>query len=276
MLVSAIIPCYNSQATIGRAITSLLTQTVAIDQIIVINDGSTDESLQVVQDLQQKHSSIIVIDQENKGVCAARNAGIEQAKGTYLLTLDADDYFEDTFVEKALKKFEEDDRYGAVMCGYVRVVNGKKILPYIPEEITFESCLLRNGAIACLLLKKEAVLKAGLYDLAMSGGHEDWDLNIRVLKLGYRYAIIPEVLFNYVDTVGSRSYTSMEQDLDLKMQLFHKYRDEYKKLHEYLFIEFSKEISRLQRQIIKIKRRKSFRVSEKIISQIDKIKSIFK
>lgn len=276
MLVSAIIPCYNSQATIGRAITSLLTQTVAIDQIIVINDGSTDESLQVVQDLQQKHSSIIVIDQENNGVCAARNAGIEQAKGTYLLTLDADDYFEDTFVEKALKKFEEDDRYGAVMCGYVRVVNGKKILPYIPPEITLASCLMNNGALSCLLFKKDAVVKAGLYDEALKLGYEDWDLNIRILKEGYRYGVVREVLFNYTDTAFSRNDHAESKDLELRMQLFDKYREDYKQHDAYFFKEFIKENHRLRKENQRIKNSRSFKWSHSIITFVEGLKKIVK
>lgn len=276
MLVSAIIPCYNSQATIGRAITSLLTQTVAIDQIIVINDGSTDESLQVVHDLQQKHSSIIVIDQENKGVCAARNAGIEQAKGTYLLTLDADDYFEDTFVEKALKKFEEDDDLGAVMCGYVRVVNGKKILPYIPPEITLESCLINNGALSCLLFKKDAVVKAGLYHEAMKLGYEDWDLNIRILKLGYSYGVVREVLFNYTDTASSRNDHAESKDLELRMQLFDKYREDYKQHGAYFFKEFIKENHRLRKENQRIKNSRSFKWSHSIITFVQGLKKIVK
>ncbi len=274
MLVSAIIPCYNSQATIGRAITSLLTQTVAIDQIIVINDGSTDGSLRVIEELQREHSTITIIDQENKGVCAARNAGIEQAKGTYLLTLDADDYFEDTFVEKALKKFEEDDRYGAVMCGYVRVVNGKKILPYIPPEITLESCLMNNGALSCLLFKKEIVIKAGMYDEQMRLGYEDWDLNIRILKLGYSYGVVREVLFNYTDTEASRNDHAEINDLKLRMKLYYKYLEDYKQNHAYFFKEFIKENNRLRKENRRIRNSTSFKWSHSIITFVEGLKNI--
>ena len=276
MLVSAIIPCYNAASTISRAIESVLNQTTTVDEIIVINDGSTDNSLEEIQGLKKLHDSIVVIHQDNKGVCAARNAGIELAQGTYLLTLDADDYFEHSFVEKALKKFEEDHNYGAVMCGYVRVVNGKKVMPYIPPEITLASCLMNNGALSCLLLKKDAVVKAGLYDDAMHLGYEDWDLNIRILKEGYRYGVVREILFNYTDTESSRNDHAESNDLKLRMYLFDKYREDYKQHDAYFFQEFLKENNRLRKENRRIKNSTSFKWSYSIISFVEGLNKIVK
>lgn len=276
MLVSAIIPCYNAASTISRAIESVLNQTTTVDEIIVINDGSTDDSLEEIQGLKKLHDSIVVIHQDNKGVCAARNAGIELAQGTYLLMLDADDYFEHSFVEKALKKFEEDHNYGAVMCGYVRVVNGKKVMPYIPPEITLASCLMNNGALSCLLLKKNAVVKAGLYDDAMHLGYEDWDLNIRILKEGYRYGVVREILFNYTDTESSRNDHAESNDLKLRMYLFDKYREDYKQHDAYFFQEFLKENNRLRKENRRIKNSTSFKWSHSIISLVEGLKKIVK
>ncbi|AWH72881.1 glycosyltransferase family 2 protein [Dokdonia sp. Dokd-P16] len=276
MLVSAIIPCFNAQSTVARAIESVLKQSVSVDEIIVINDGSTDNSLEVITQLHKDYEQIIVIDQKNQGVCVARNNGIKKALGIYILTLDSDDFFEPTFVEKALKKFEEDNNYGAVMCGYVRVVHGKKIMPYIPNEISFKSCLLNNGALACLLFKKAALIEAGLYDASMKDGYEDWDLNIRVLKNGYQYGIVREVLFNYVDSEQSRNDVATEKNIKLRMQLFHKYREDYELHQEYFFKEFIKENNRLVKENKRIKNSTSFKWSHAIITNVEKIKNIFK
>lgn len=276
MLVSAIIPCYNAASTISRAIESVLNQTTTVDEIIVINDGSTDNSLEEIQGLKKLHDSIVVIHRDNKGVCAARNAGIELAQGTYLLTLDADDYFEDSFVEKALLEFKKDKDYGAIMCGYVRVVNGKKVTPYIPPQITLESCLMNNGALSCLLFKKEAVVKAGLYDEAMHLGYEDWDLNIRILKEGYRYGVVREILFNYTDTDSSRNDHAESNDLKLRMYLFDKYREDYKQHDAYFFQEFYKENNRLRKENRRIKNSTSFKWSHSIISLVEGLKKIVK
>jgi glycosyltransferase involved in cell wall biosynthesis len=139
MLVSAIIPCYNAQSTIGRAMDSLLQQTVVIDQIIVINDGSTDASLEVLKAYQLQHSQIDIINQENQGVGVARNNAIKIALGTYTRTLDGDDFFEPTFVQKTFIKFSENENLGDVMCAYTRVVKGEKVRPYILEPISLQS-----------------------------------------------------------------------------------------------------------------------------------------
>jgi glycosyltransferase involved in cell wall biosynthesis len=276
MLVSAIIPCYNAQSTIGRAMDSLLMQTVVIDEIIVINDGSTDASLEVLKAYQLEHSQIVIINQENQGVGVARNNAIKKALGTYILTLDGDDFFEPSFVEKALIKFSENENLGAVMCGYTRVVKGKKILPYIPEPISFQSCLMHNGAIACLLFKKKAILEAGLYDEQMQLGYEDWDLNIRILKLGYAYGVVREVLFNYTDTDASRNDHAERKDLELRMQMFDKYRADYEQHNAYFFREFIKESNRLKKENQRIKNSISFKFSNTIITLLERLKNIFK
>jgi glycosyltransferase involved in cell wall biosynthesis len=276
MLVSAIIPCYNAQSTIGRAMDSLLQQTVVIDQIIVINDGSTDASLEVLKAYQLEHSQIVIINQENQGVSVARNNAVKKALGIYILTLDGDDFFEPSFVEKALIKFSENDNLGAVMCGYTRVVEGKKILPYIPEPISFQSCLMRNGAISCLLFKKKAILEAGLYDAQMQLGYEDWDLNIRILKLGYAYGVVREVLFNYTDTDVSRNDHAERNDLKLRTQLFYKYREDYKQDYAYFFKEFIKENNKLKRDILKMKNSNSYRYGHVVMSFLRKAVNVFK
>ena len=276
MLVSAVIPCYNAQSTIRIAIDSLLQQTVSIDEIIVVNDGSTDDSLAVIKELEKVHDSILIIDQKNEGVCVARNNGILKAAGDYILTLDADDYFNDTFVEKALEKFAENDQYGAIMCGYVRVVKGNKIMPYIPQEISLQSCLMNNGALSCLLFKKSAILEAGLYDVAMKDNYEDWDLNIRILKLGYRYGVVREVLFNYVDSENSRNDVATEKDVVLRKQIFNKYRDDYNTHWEYFFTEFIRENNRLKKENQRIKNSRSFLWSHAIITYTERFKKKFK
>jgi hypothetical protein len=276
MRVSAIIPCYNAQSIVGIAIDSLLQQTHALDQIIIVNDGSTDATLETLKRYQVDHDKIIIIDQENQGVCIARNNGIKAAKGSYVLTLDSDDYFEDSFVESALLKFSEDQQYAAVMCGYARIVNGVKVLPYIPNEISLQSCLLNNGALSCLLFKKEVLLEAGLYDPSMKDGYEDWDLNIRILQLGYRFGVVREVLFNYTDSKASRNDLAKGKDLELRLQMFHKYRKDYQQFYAYFFKEFIKENNRLKKENMRIKKSVSFKLSHSIITVVENIKNILK
>lgn len=97
--VSVIVPCYNLHRVITRCLDSLCAQTYGNLEIIVVDDGSRDNSLEVIHEAARKDSRITVISQENSGPSAARNHGIDLATGDYLLFVDGDDYVADTYVE---------------------------------------------------------------------------------------------------------------------------------------------------------------------------------
>ena len=276
MTVSAIIPCFNAETTIERAILSVVSQTIPVFEIIVINDGSTDTSGRLLEGLKSNYPQLKVIHQENKGVSYARNIAIQAALGDYILTLDADDYFDPSFVEKALIKFSEDASYGAIMCGYVRIVKEKKVKPYIPSMVPLSSCLLNNGVLSCLLFKKEVVITAGAYDTAMSKGYEDWDLNIRILKLGYTFGVVKEVLFNYSDIKGSRTAIATKNDLELKLQLYDKYKDDYTDNARYIFKELVQQNNKLKQEKQKVLDSTSFKIGHQIVSSLSFVLKIVK
>lgn len=276
MTVSAIIPCFNAETTIERAILSVVSQTIPVSEIIVINDGSTDTSGRLLEGLKSNYPQLKVIHQENKGVSYARNIAIQEALGDYILTLDADDYFDPSFVEKALIKFSEDASYGGIMCGYVRIVKEKKVKPYIPSMVPLSSCLVNNGVLACLLLKKEVLLTAGAYDTAMSKGYEDWDLNIRILKLGYTFGVVKEVLFNYSDIKGSRTAIATKNDLELKLQLYDKYKDDYTDNARYIFKELVQQNNKLKQEKQKVLDSTSFKIGHQIVSSLSFVLKILK
>lgn len=96
--VSVVVTCYNLQEEIGRCLESLLGQTYENMEILVIDDGSRDNSLRIIEAYAQKDSRIRAVHQENRGVSAARNRGIDLAQGEYLLFIDGDDYVSSTYV----------------------------------------------------------------------------------------------------------------------------------------------------------------------------------
>lgn len=98
-LVSVIVPMYNSSRTIERCLNSITNQTYKKLEIIVINDGSTDGSLDILFKFQKRDSRIVVIEKENEGVSAARNDGIKRARGEYILFVDSDDYIDVKAIE---------------------------------------------------------------------------------------------------------------------------------------------------------------------------------
>lgn len=120
MKVSVIIPTYNSKATIKRCVDSVLGQTgahhVYLIQVIVVDDGSTDQTAEYLQNLYESNSNVIVYSKENGGVSSARNYGIEKATGDYIMFVDADDALAEGLLEALLPiKPEEDLVVGGIV-----------------------------------------------------------------------------------------------------------------------------------------------------------------
>ena len=125
--VSVIIPVYNSEKYVEKCICSVMAQTLPELEIIIINDGSIDESGKILRKLAQKDSRIILLDQENKGVAAARNLGVEKATGKYLTFVDGDDYLQEDYIE-LMYNLAEKETLDMVICGLTYVDEGGKEL----------------------------------------------------------------------------------------------------------------------------------------------------
>ena len=108
-LISVIIPVYNAENTIRKSLSEITEQSLQDIEVICINDGSTDSSGRILDDLARNDERIIVLHQENKGAGAARNAGLKIARGKYLSILDADDIFKANMLSRAVSVAETDD-----------------------------------------------------------------------------------------------------------------------------------------------------------------------
>lgn len=106
-LVSVIVPVYNAEKTIKRCVESILNQSYKEMQVILVDDGSTDQSLSLCKEFEKKDSRVLVIKKENGGVSSARNCGIEQSRGKYIMFLDSDDWFEENMVEHYVRLINE-------------------------------------------------------------------------------------------------------------------------------------------------------------------------
>lgn len=198
-LVSIITPAYNAEKFIVETLESVLHQTYPCWEMLVIDDGSEDATPAILQQYAQKDSRIIPVRQENAGSSAARNTGIRQAKGRYIVLLDADDLWEPEFLEKQLKFMEEKNAL-LVHSSFKRInEQGKEILnPFICRaEVTFKQMLIKNH-IQCM---------TGIYDTSKYGKvylHEE----LKSLRDDYAYWVDiiqktgiaygnPEVLASY-------------------------------------------------------------------------------
>ncbi|MFI3328903.1 MAG: glycosyltransferase [bacterium] len=123
-LVSIIIPCYNVDKYITKCFESILTQTYQNFEVIVIDDGSTDNTLDII--MKYEHlPNFKIITQSNKGVCVARNIGIDESKGEYMVFIDPDDYVSINFIEELLLRIEKDSSQLAV-CGHTKTYTYKE------------------------------------------------------------------------------------------------------------------------------------------------------
>ena len=203
--VSVIIPTYNRANLIEKAIKSVLSQTYQdFEIIIVVDDGSTDNTEEIMKGFKDKRVKYIKEYKENRGISVARNTGIKMAKGKYIALLDSDDEWLPEKLDKQIKVFKSEfpevgvvysnalyiDESGKNMNRKLR--NSKKAEGYIYEDLLGKSCV---GSPSSFLIKKECFNRVGLFDDLLSG-QEDWDMWIRIAKY-YRFALIKIPLVKY-------------------------------------------------------------------------------
>jgi glycosyltransferase involved in cell wall biosynthesis len=206
-LVSVIIPCYNDGHYLDDAVNSARRQTFEDIEIIIVNDGSTDKA--TITKLESFNDPLItVLHKENGHLSSARNHGIRHAKGDIIVTLDADDKFEKTFIEKGVDILRQHENVGAVTC-YLKSFGLKKYKwkPLGGDIINF---LYRQESCASAMFRKSCWESVGGYDERMKRGYEDWEFWIRITAKGWRVEVVKEFLLNYRVTEKSMFLTEAE------------------------------------------------------------------
>lgn len=230
-LICAVIPCYNHGDYLNDAVDSILSQTYKNIEIFVVDDGSDDENTcEILKNLNKPKTT--VLHKENGGPASARNFGIERCKSEYILTLDSDDRFEPTFVEKALSVLKENPKTGMV-TSYVKRL--KRLQYGVFKEFNIElegggidQFLMKNHASASLLYRRRCWVDAGGYDEEIPG-FEDWEFFISVTKHGWTVHSIPEYLFLYRLLDGSVYDHDKEIRPEIVKYMVQKHIDVYQK-----------------------------------------------
>ena len=198
-LISVIVPTYNYSNFIEKCIKSILQQSYQKIEIIVIDDGSTDDTLKVLQKFENR---ILIYSQTNSGVSAARNAGIRISKGDYIAFLDADDWWEPSKVEKqmiAMTESNSDISYSFYVASNMEdrnvpinspELNGKLGTEYLRTPLTSPIPLPCSNAI----IKKEQIGK-NIFNTRLSNS-ADWEFFARV-SIGAHIICVPEFLTYY-------------------------------------------------------------------------------
>lgn len=200
--VSIIIPAYNAALFIEETVQTVLTQTYSNIELIIVNDGSTDNTLKLLKHIEELDVRVKIITKKNSGVCDSRNKGLEIASGSFITFLDADDLWEPTFLEKTIILFDSNKNINAVYSK-AQLINEKseKLNSFIEATTiknTGDILEWKNGYIAsmgCTIYRKSTVDSVGMFDKNLSTA-ADQDFHLRIAKITPIVAL-NEILFYY-------------------------------------------------------------------------------
>ena len=211
-MVSVVIPVYNGAAFLDRTLTSARNQTYSSLDIVIVDDGSSDASPQIIAAHAHQDQRIRVVQQPNVGVAAARNRGIREARGDLIAFLDHDDLWHKSKIRKQVSRFNECDETTAVVYVWSCLIDREDRIISPVAEPRFEGCVLAqmcrgnfigNGSSG--MIRRLAIEDVGGFDEALSGDLSGYDDSHLYLKLSerYRFAVVPEVLVGYRLVAGS-------------------------------------------------------------------------
>jgi glycosyltransferase involved in cell wall biosynthesis len=199
-LISVVIPCYNDGAYLPETIAHLKKQTLQDFEVIIVNDGSTDQNTLNILELLAG-DRVRVLHKSNGRMSSARNHGVSHARGRYIAALDADDYFHPAFFEKAVAVLKEKENV-AVVTSYIQMFGEfrKVSRPRGGDENNF---LFSSQCPACAMVRRNCWNEVGGYDEKMVWGYEDWEFYIRITQKGWTVHVIPEKMLFYRQTKKS-------------------------------------------------------------------------
>lgn len=227
-LVSVIVPCYNYGNVLPEALDSVLAQSYSNWECIIIDNASTDNTKEVAVKYTQKDNRFQYLFVERKGVSAARNEGIRQSEGKYILPLDADDKIAPTYIEKAVVILQKQAAVKIVYCKASLFGNSKgkwKLPPY-----SLKHMLIENLIFCTALFRRSDFDQTSGYNEKMLTGFEDWDFWLSMLEKGGDVYRIPEVLFYYRIRAGSRnSSLDVEKQKALRAEIYESHKALYER-----------------------------------------------
>lgn len=199
--ISIIMPCHNAASYLEEAVGSVLGQTFQDLELIAIDDGSVDASPKILEKLQRQDGRIRVLRQENAGPYPARNLGLKHAHGQFIAFLDADDWWDKTFLEKMHCALEESGA-DLAYCGWQNIAEqGQSRPPYIPPDYLREDLAVRLLK-SCPWPIHAALVRRGIIEAV--GGFStrcftsmDYDLWLKIAVLSRNWVRVPEVLAYY-------------------------------------------------------------------------------
>ena len=242
MELTVIVPVFNGEKTISRTLDSLIKQNI---EILIVNDGSTDDTGDIIERYQQDYRNITVINKTNGGIASARNVGINNVETKYFGFVDSDDYVEENMFEKMLSKIKENDS-DVCVCDFIWEWPNKKRIEhdgpyYSPKEMIVKMfSTLWNKIYKTELIKK--------YDLFFPDGYryEDSCFLYSLAANDLKLCFVDEPLVHYVQVENSITHNHNEKVKDMvhvfgeikKYYINHGYIKKYNDELEFLFAKF--------------------------------------
>ena len=211
--VSIIIPTYNRSSVLSRAIDSVLAQTFGDWELIIVDDGSTDDTRNLVAGYQARHAAIRYVHQENRKQAAARNHGIREARGRNLAFLDSDDEWFPDKLSRQMAVLEADPALGMVYGNQMIAGDGALHWRYSPGHLPsghiFHRLLRRDFycSLQTVLMRRSVIEQVGLLDESLRDALEDWEFTLRITHRFPVAAIDEPVCLRRVNTSYSRNYS---------------------------------------------------------------------
>lgn len=229
--MEAVITSFNQGDMIFEAVHSLCEQSVLPSRIIIVDDGSTDKnSLDILNAIKADPTipiPVVVIQQSNSGVSAARNTGIRKSETPLVLVLDGDDKVKPSYIEQVCSVLRKDD----TMVAASSWMNTFGVLDSVicPSGGNVNKFLARNCCPATHILRREVWEKSGGYDESMRSGFEDWDFFLSMLEAvpNAHIGIVPEPLIDYRTAPASSNVKSMSKRLELMRFIIRKHMQSY-------------------------------------------------
>lgn len=212
MKISIIIPTFNQGQYFAQTLDSTFDQTVKPHEVIVINDGSTDNTKEIASSY-----SVKLINQVNKGLASARNTGIMWATGEFVLPLDSDDILLENCLEKIEAKVEETNADIIGLSFKEFGISDREVI--LMPNPTIQDFVTANRIGYCSAIKRSALLEVGGYSPKMVWGWEDWHIWFDLLTRGKKLVTIPEVTWLYRVKENSMIHDANKHAEELSAQI---------------------------------------------------------
>lgn len=274
MLFSVIVPVYNAEKFLRECIESIINQTEQGFELILVNDGSTDNSKNICLDYRLQYKNIKYLEISNSGVSVARNTGIEVAEGDYLLFCDSDDYWSPKLLE-TLKSYVASGSYDMINFGHCvdRYENGKKIGSYtrsVPEKMEINEDEWKeklryywNSDIGKLATWDKAIRRQLITnkDIRYNCGQvilEDFDFVLQNWSVSQKILLLPDILYHFRseiehDGVMRRAKANLYEDLDHTVQHFILFlkeknvtKEKFPESDEFIFTTYATALERIK------------------------------